>query len=226
MMNHRANGKPLDEAALMEQAGRLSGLSIQQLAQDLGVALPVDLRNNKGIIGMMLEDFLGADAASLSEPDFTAIKVELKSISVNGRGRALESTFVSLVHLLSDSGVPVWEESGVCRKLRRVLWVPIEDANAVPLAHRRIGAPLLWSPSNAVWQQLRADWEELMELVYLGRLNEIDAGMGEFLQIRPKAANARARAPCVDAMGQSGQTEPRGFYLRAAFTSHYVLGRC
>ena len=38
---------------------------------------------------------------------------------------------------------------------------------------------------------MREDWEEQVELIATGRLDELDARMGTYLQIRPKAANAR-----------------------------------
>jgi DNA mismatch repair protein MutH len=106
----------------------------------------------------------------------------------------------------------------VRRKLARVLWVPVEAAPAIPLARRRIGTPLLWTPSPAEEAVLQADWEEHMELLATGRLHELDARAGEYLQVRPKAANARALAPAPDEDGAPAATLPRGFYLRPALT--------
>ena len=58
-----------------------------------------------------------------------------------------------------------------------------------------------------------------MEYVALGRLEEISARHGELLQIRPKAANARALGSTTDPEGKPAQTLPRGFYLRSSFTN-------
>ena len=41
---------------------------------------------------------------------------------------------------------------------------------------------------------------------------------GRYLQIRPKAANARALGQAYDEEGNPGMTLPRGFYLRTSFT--------
>ena len=65
---------------------------------------------------------------------------------------------------------------------------------------------------------LRADWEEYMELLATGRYEEIDARLGEYLQIRPKAANSRALVAASNAEGLPAATLPRGFYLRPRFT--------
>ncbi|GAL19608.1 DNA mismatch repair endonuclease MutH [Vibrio maritimus] len=61
-----------------------------------------------------------------------------------------------------------------------------------------------------------------MDLIALGGVNQITARSGEVLQIRPKAANSRAKTEAYGASGQPIKTLPRGFYLRAKFTS-YIL---
>ena len=66
---------------------------------------------------------------------------------------------------------------------------------------------------------LRADWEEFMDLICLGRIDEISAHFGTYLQIRPKAASARSRRWAVGAAGTPVRTLPRGFYLRTRFTA-------
>ncbi|MGE0858736.1 MAG: MutH/Sau3AI family endonuclease, partial [Gammaproteobacteria bacterium] len=111
-----------------------------------------------------------------------------------------------------------WPTSTVRRKLARVQWLPIEADPRVPLAERRIGAPRLWSPSAREEAVLRADWEEHMDLLATGRFDEVDARLGVYLQVRPKAANGRALALAGDVDGAPSATLPRGFYLRPRFT--------
>lgn len=62
--------------------------------------------------------------------------------------------------------------------------------------------------------QLKRDWEELMDLIVLGKVETITARHGEVLQIRPKAANARALTEAIGEFGQPIMTLPRGFYLK------------
>ena len=61
-----------------------------------------------------------------------------------------------------------------------------------------------------------------MDMVCLGRLDELSARHGEWLQIRPKAAHARVLGDTTDALGQPAKTTPRGFYLRTNFTNHLL----
>lgn len=77
-------------------------------------------------------------------------------------------------------------------------------------------------------EQLRADWEELMEMIVLGDVDKITARHGQYLQIRPKAANRKALTEGIGAQGQPVMTLPRGFYLKKTFTGpllarHFLL---
>lgn len=219
--NYLAVAPPQSEAELQDRARRIAGLSLAQFAQIYAESPPVDLKNAKGWMGQLLEKHLGATAASLAEPDFQSIGVELKTIPINRDGLPRESTYVCTVPLQDNSGLQ-WENSWVRRKLSRVLWVPIEADPTIPLSQRRIGSAMLWSPTSQQAQILQHDWEELMELVCLGRLGELSARLGRYLQIRPKAANAGALCTATNEDGEPTLTLPRGFYLRASFTSEIL----
>jgi DNA mismatch repair protein MutH len=117
-----------------------------------------------------------------------------------------------------DVGGLRWEQSLVKHKLEQVLWIPVEGERSIPLADRRIGTPVLWRPSTAESEQLRQDWEEIMELIAIGKVTGLTARHGEVLQLRPKAANAAAKTECIMEDGTIGLTNPRGFYLKTNFT--------
>ncbi|MEH0874598.1 DNA mismatch repair endonuclease MutH [Pectobacterium cacticida] len=208
---------PPHEQALLERAQALAGYSLAELADIARLPLPADLKRDKGWIGILLERFLGASAGSKPEQDFPDIGVELKTIPIDEQGRPLETTFVCVAPLTGNSGV-TWESSHVRHKLARVLWIPVEGSRYIPLGKRRIGTPLIWSPSEEEEEQLRRDWEELMDLIVLGRVESITARHGEVLQLRPKAANSRALTEAIGEWGQPILTLPRGFYLKKTFT--------
>jgi len=211
---------PTSEAELLERARALAGMRLEQLAARAGWSCPANLRHNKGWSGQLLETLLGADAGSQAEPDFQQIGVELKTLPVDARGQPKESTYVCVVPLEGTRGE--WKSSWVYRKLNRVLWIPVEADTAVPLPERRIGSPLLWSPDEEQERILREDWEELMNMVCMGELEQITARHGIALQIRPKAANARSLTWGIDAAGNRVPTTPRGFYLRSRFTAEIL----
>jgi DNA mismatch repair protein MutH len=208
---------PLSEADLLANAEEIAGMTLGELATQMKLSVPSSLHAAKGWVGQLIEQSLGATATSLPEPDFQHIGVELKTLPINRHGQPQESTYVCTVPLQDNTGLK-WETSWVRRKLQRVLWVPVEADAALPVAERRIGMALLWTPSPEQEALLKQDWEELMDLIVTGQLAQISARHGTWLQIRPKAANARALCTTFDEQGVPAETLPRGFYLRPAFT--------
>lgn len=209
---------PHNEQELLLRAQSLAGYNLAELACIAQLPLPANLKRDKGWIGILLERFLGASAGSKPEQDFPDIGIELKTIPIDEQGRPLETTFVCVAPLTGNSGV-TWESSHVRHKLARVLWIPVEGLRSIPLGERRIGTPLIWSPSEEEERQLRGDWEELMDLIVLGKVESITARHGEVLQLRPKAANSRALTEAIGEFGQPIMTLPRGFYLKKTFTA-------
>ncbi len=209
---------PRNEQELLWRAAALSGLTLSELATQAAWVIPPNLKKAKGWVGTLLEFHLGADAASKPERDFSQIGIELKTIPINAAGKPLETTFICIAPLTDNSGI-TWENSHVRYKLSRVLWIPVEGERQIPLSERRIGTPLLWSPSEQEEEKLRNDWEELMDLIVLGEIHRITARLGEVLQLRPKAANGRVLTKAIGENGQSVMARPLGFYLKKNFTS-------
>ena len=212
---------PKTTEELLSRAQAIAGLSFGELAAQLSIPVPPDLKRDKGWVGMLLETALGATAGSKAEQDFRHLGIELKTIPINAQGYPLETTFVSLAPLIQNSGVN-WQNSHVRHKLSRVLWIPIEGSRAIPLAERHIGTPILWQPSEQQERQLQRDWEELMDYIVLGQLDKINARLGEVLQLRPKGANSKSLTKGIGKHGEIIDTLPLGFYLRKAFT-HEIL---
>ncbi len=223
-----AEPAPSDIDELMTRAKRLAGRTVAQLAEQLGVDVPNDLRSHKGWLGELVEGVLGATGGARPMVDFPELGVELKTLPVDATGRPRESTWVCAAPLNGFVG-ETWETSKVREKLALVLWVPILAEANLALADRRLGTPLLWAMDDASEAVLREDWEELSELVRLGQLDELDARKGTWLQLRPKAANSKVTRWALDEDGAWVQANPKGFYLRTAFTkgllnTHWRVG--
>ena len=206
---------------LLSQAQSIAGLTFGELADELHIPVPIDLKRDKGWVGMLLERALGATAGSKAEQDFSHLGVELKTLPINAEGYPLETTFVSLAPLVQNSGVK-WENSHVRHKLSCVLWMPIEGSRHIPLRERHIGAPIFWKPTAEQERQLKQDWEELMDLIVLGKLEQITARIGEVMQLRPKGANSRSVTKGIGKNGEIIDTLPLGFYLRKEFTANIL----
>jgi len=215
---------PRSESELLARAQRLDGLTVGELARQLGRDVPTDPVRAKGRVGTLVELGLGASAGNLDQPDFQALGIELKTVPIDELGRVRESTFVCSLDL-RGAAREEWQSSRVRRKLRCVLWVPVEAPGRSPLAERHLGTPRLWRPSPEEERILRADWTAIMGRIGLGAIEEISAHEGIALQLRPKARSGASRAAADGREGERLAVNPRGFYLRARFTEE-ILWRC
>jgi DNA mismatch repair protein MutH len=202
---------------LLERADRLAGRTIAEVLQSLGLAASTDPLRTKGSAGETLERALGATGGSSAVLDFPELGVELKTIPVTAEGSPLESTYVCTLSL-TDADSQEWDTSWVRAKLARVLFVPLVGAHGTPWQERVIGRALLWSPTEAQDGILRDDFDEVVGLIGVGRIEELTAHRGRWLQVRPKARDGSARTLAWGDGGEAIATVPRGFYLRARFT--------
>lgn len=218
IITSQLNSAPKSEEDLLQRCHAIEGLSFSQLATFLHLAIPEQPIQRKGWTGSAIELALGADAGNQSAPDFIDLGVELKTLPINASGIPSESTFVTTIPLLTIHQ-QTWQTSHCFAKLKRVLWLPIEGDTRIPFYHRRIGRAILWSPNATQEEILANDWLELTLMITTGRLSEIDGRIGQYLQVRPKAANAKSLCYGFDEFGNKIQTLPRGFYLRSRFTA-------
>jgi len=205
------------EEQLLLRCQNIEGLSIGQLAHKLKIRIPINPLQRKGFIGSAVELALGTTAKNKASPDFCSLGIELKTLPINHLGKPAESTFVTSIPLLTIQQ-ETWESSQCFSKLKRVLWLTVEGDKSIEFSHRRIGKAILWSPSIIDEEILKKDWTEFVLMISTGKLAEISASLGEYLQIRPKAANGKSLCYGYDETGSKVLTMPRGFYLRASFT--------
>jgi len=221
---------PKNERELLQRAEALAGKTLGELAKIGGSPLPTSLSRAKGWIGQLIEKQLGAPGDNKPEPDFLNLGIELKTLPINLKGEPQESTYVCTAPLSCRANQESWETSRLRRKLKKVLWIPIEADPSIPIEQRRIAAPILFSLTISLDQTLKEDWEELMEMLQLGKASELSSHQGRFLQIRPKAAHSRIKKRYLDDEGETQWVVPKGFYLRTQFTRRilkesYCLGR-
>lgn len=211
---------PQSEKILLDRAIALTGKTILELAKQCNELVPPSLNQSKGWIGQLIEKHLGADSGQLSQPDFAHLGIELKTLPINSQGQPCESTYICTAPIPPQDRK--WETSRVWRKMAKILWVPVESSREKPLNTLRIGYPILWSPCTIIQRQLQQDWEELTELMTLGHFDKLSAHHGQYLQIRPKAANAKTLIRALDYSGNLTMVVPKGFYIRTALTKHIL----
>lgn len=211
----------ITESELLDRVNYIAGLTLGEIARELAIPIPPDLKRDKGWVGTLIETALGAQAGSKPEQDFAHLGIELKTIPIDSLGKPLETTFVSLAPLIQNSGVH-WYSSHVRHKLSKVLWIPVQGERSIPLAERYVGQGILWQPNAEQERRLQQDWEELMDYIVLGQVEKINARLGEVLQLRPKGANSRSLTKGIGKNGEVIATLPLGFYLRKEFTQEIL----
>ena len=87
------NKAPKSEEELLDNAFAMTGKSLQQIAIHLDLKVPDNQKKAKGWVGELIENYLGATASSLPEPDFQHLGIELKTIPIDEHGKPRESTY-------------------------------------------------------------------------------------------------------------------------------------
>jgi DNA mismatch repair protein MutH len=208
---------------LLRHARALVGQSLAELADGLGLGVPVGHVRTKGWSGQIIERELGAGDGGERGPDFAALGVELKTVPVTEALIPLESTAVCHIDPIAIAAES-WASSYARRKLERVLFVALAVRDrATPVADRRVAAVTLWSPSPAEDAVLGADFQFFVERFFrCGRAAEITGHHGEALQVRPKGRNAADVRRAYGPDGQPIRLGKCGFYLRPGFVGRIL----
>jgi DNA mismatch repair protein MutH len=206
--------------ALLAHARALVGVELGELADALGLPVPVGRVRTKGWSGQVIEHELGVAVGGTRGPDFAALGIELKTVPVTPSLEPLESTAVCQIDPIAIAGES-WESSYVRVKLARVLWVALAvPPGARSVGERQVAAVRLWSPDAREEALLRADFELFARDYYRrGRAAEITGHLGAVLQVRPKGRDATDLRDAYDAAGRPTRVGKHGFYLRPAFVA-------
>lgn len=215
------NATPQSEAQLLQYCEDIAGCSLSELAEKANITVPENLRKNKGWVGQLIEWHLGATAGSKPEQDFKHLGIELKTIPIDNLGKVLETTFVCSTPILHTTHL-TWQNSNIRNKLNKVLWLPVQGDRQIPLSERIVGNGFLWVASREQEYLMKQDWDELMEKIALGKIEQVSARDGQVLQLRPKAANGQCLTDAYGEQGELIKVRPRGFYLKKNFTQDII----
>ncbi len=213
---------------LLASARALVGTTMAEIADGLGLPVPIGRVRTKGWAGTILERELGV-RGSHAGPDFPDLGVELKTVPVDARLVPRESTAVGQIDPIAIVN-ETWSESTVRRKLHRVLFVALEVRNRPAIGARvssvgdaRVRAVMLWSPSPEEDAVLKNDFDTIVQQFFRsGRATLITGHSGVALQVRPKGRNAADTRRALDESGAAIQIGRCGFYLRAGFVGRIL----
>jgi DNA mismatch repair protein MutH len=209
--------------ALLTHARALVGVELSELADALGLPVPVGNVRTKGWSGQVIEQELGAAVGGARGPDFAALGVELKTVPVDDDLVPLESTAVCQIDPVAIAAES-WETSYAREKLACVLFVALAvPPGARSVGDRRVAAVRLWAPEADEARALRDDFDLFVRGYYRqGRAAEITGHLGAVLQVRPKGRDADDLRDGYDAAGRPTRVGKQGFYLRPAFVARIL----
>ncbi|WP_281495921.1 DNA mismatch repair endonuclease MutH [Candidatus Schneideria nysicola] len=214
---------PSSQKELMDRANRLAGFNLGELATWANINIPLDLKKDKGWIGKLIEFCLGANTKSKASRDFPHLNIELKTLPIDENGIPIENTFICMINLINYHKT-IWETSYLRYKISQILWIPIEGSKDITLSMRRIGIPHLWILNQNKLEELilQYDWESLMNLIVLGKIQSIYNFSGELIQISSKRKNHLSLTPAIDQNGKIILVSPCGFYFKKSFTKKII----
>ena len=220
-----ANFATPDRETLLRHARALLGATLAEIADGLGMPVPVGALRTKGWSGQVIERELGAGDGGAHGPDFASLGIELKTVPVHGDLIPLESTAVCHIDPVAIAGES-WTTSYARRKLSQVLFIALEvPAGARSVDERRVVAVNLWIPSPHEESSLRADFELFARDYFRrGRSAEITGHLGRVMQVRPKARNSSDHRAAYGPDGKPVRIGKCGFYLRPAFVCGILRG--
>lgn len=215
---------PATVEELLARARALRGRTVASIAEEIGASIKGEAVRTKGRPGEIIERALGATGGPKAVVDFPELGVELKTVPIDEGGRPIETTYVCKISL-ADADTQEWETSWVRAKLARVLFVPLFAPEGRPWPERVVGEAVLWSPSSEEEAVLRADFDDAMGLIGVGRIEELTAHLGQWLQVRPKARDGAKSGVAFGPENEAIAAVPRGFYLRTTLTGAILRGR-
>ena len=217
---------PAERERLLAHARALVGVTLAELADGLGLPVPVGHLRTKGWSGQIIERELGAGDGSGRGQDFATLSIELKTVPVDHNLVPRESTAVCQIDPIVIAGES-WETSYLRQKLSQVLWVALESVgDGGSVGDRQVVAVRLWTPSPDEQALLREDFELFVRTYFRrGRGAAITGHQGRVLQVRPKGRNAADRRRAFGPDGEPTEIGKCGFYLRPAFVARILGGK-
>lgn len=210
---------PKTECELINRAFKLSGM---RLIDFFNLSTPFvdkfisnNVKKTNGFLGQLMEVYLGASAKNLPIPDFPNLNIELKILPLNKYMFPKHPIKICYTSFYPSVNNIVWDSSLVKLKLNKVLWIPFESDNSIHISKRRICHPFLFNLKKYE-KIIKQDYENIKELLILGKKEYISSDLGEYLNIKPISSNKKL-TNTIDHNGELVKTNFIGFYLNIKF---------
>ncbi|QJC33052.1 MutH/Sau3AI family endonuclease [Enterobacteriaceae endosymbiont of Donacia semicuprea] len=210
-----------NEKMLLLRAQLIKGFNIIDIARWLDYKIPKNIKEDKGIIGKLIEFYLiGKNSYNRLSKDLPYLGIEIKTLTINKKNKVINDNFICSFSLINEKNF-IFYKSKLYNKLLKILWIPIIKNINTPYTMNKIGKAFLWEPSNNDKIKLFNDWNNLIKLLILGQIKNINSYNGYILLVKNKS-NKTKLTKAINKNGKVIFITPKSFYFKKKFLN-YVL---
>ena len=171
------------------------GVPFKELADRLGVeGIDRPPARRKAFAGDMVEAMLGIARNSLPDPDLEHIGAEVKSIPLWQDGRPRENTKVTSLTLRTVADEADFFTSHLYRKLRAILFLPIQKNDNTRPHEWYLRPPFLWLPSTEQLDIIRREHAMYVDAILKQRWEMLSLEHGRYLGVNTSGRLTRGMA--------------------------------
>jgi len=199
----------LDRKEGVRRINLLAGKDLRPMADQYGIPVWKNGRENKGWAGLVIEHYLGLPQNSRQEPDFPGWELKVVPLrkESDGKLRVKESMAITMLEPTEVLSSP-FEHSHLYDKLRSIVVVSRIYESAQEL-HSLLHAAAEFDLDNPkVFGQVKADYEAIREKIRATGIDSVTGDLGQLVQARTK--------------GRGHGSTTRAFYARPIFVAHIL----
>jgi DNA mismatch repair protein MutH len=203
------------ERTVSAQAARFVGRRIG----DIGDAFAIPGKTSKSYAARVVRRALGATRTDARVREFDEFGIEVKIVALPLHGRPFESmSFPAFRYgeLVDET----WDVAELREQLQRLLIVPVySEERKIAQPARRLGAPFFWTPNEADWEMIHAEWSMFQREIRNGRARDLTpASETRCIHVRPHAQDSGD----TDVAPKVGRLVKKSFWLNQDYLAAVI----
>jgi DNA mismatch repair protein MutH len=199
----------LDRKEAVRRINLLAGKDLRPMADEYGIPVWKNGRENKGWAGLVIEHYLGLPQNSRQAPDFGTWELKVVPLrrDANGTLRVKESMAITMLEP-AEVLASEFEDSHLYDKLRSMVVVSRVYESSQELHSILHGAAEFDLDIPKIREQVTADYETIRRRIRTGGIDSVTGDLGKLVQARTK--------------GRGHGSTTRAFYARTTFVAHIL----
>jgi len=199
----------LDRKEGVRRINLLAGKDLRPMADQYGIPVWKNGRENKGWAGLVIEHYLGLPQNSRQEPDFPGWELKVVPLRRDATGalRVKESMAVTMLEA-AEVLANKFEDSHLYDKLRSMVVVSRIYEGAAELHSILHAAAEFDLDDPKIHEQVKDDYEAIRQRIRATGIDSVNGDLGKLVQARTK--------------GRGHGSTTRAFYARPIFVAHIL----